>query len=105
MSSTRRAWDALSLDEATVTVLQDAALQKFAETGVHDISVIASQDHSGEPVILVQINHHLVPGALDLRKIIEGDSAVRDAAWQNGERRFVYVHHQYDEKQEVASKP
>ena len=105
MSSTSRASDAVPLDEATVRVLQDAARQKFAGTGVDDIRVTASEDHSGEPVIMVQIKHHLVPRALDLRKIIEGDSAVRDLAWERGERRFVYVRHQYDEKQEVASKP
>src|SRR5688572_23587147 len=88
------------LDEETIKTLQTAARQSFANTGVDGIDVIASQDHSGESVILVQIKHHFVPGALDLNRIIEGDSAVRDAAWQKGEQRFVYVRHKYDENQE-----
>lgn len=91
------------IDEGTAAALQNAAKQSFADAGVEGIDVIASKDHVGEAVILVQIKHHLVPQALNLKRIIEGDSAIRDVAWQNGERRFVYVHHQYDDKQEVSA--
>jgi hypothetical protein len=91
------------VDEETAMALQTAARQGFPDTGVEDVDVVASQDHSGDSVIFVQVKHHLVPRALDLKRILDGDRAVRDAAWQRGERRFVYVQHQYDEKQEVAS--
>lgn len=91
------------LDAETVTALQAAAREGFPDTGVEGVDVIASQDHAGEAVIMVEVKHHYVPRALNLKRIIEGDRSVRDTAWQKGERRFVYVRHQYDEKQEVSA--
>jgi len=92
------------LDEATEAALREAASTSFADTGIDGIDIVASEDHSGDSVILVQVKHHLVPSALNLKTIIAGDGAVRDAAWRNGERRFVYVKHSYADNQEVASR-
>ncbi|MGA9583261.1 MAG: hypothetical protein WBR13_14975 [Allosphingosinicella sp.] len=90
-------------EQETVETLQVAARESFSEAGVENIDVVISNDHTGEPSIMVQVKHHLVPRPLSLKRIFEGDRAVRDAAWRRGERRFVYVTHLYDEKQEVTA--
>ncbi|HEV2748762.1 MAG TPA: hypothetical protein VGW34_15880 [Allosphingosinicella sp.] len=92
-----------AVDQDTVETLQSAALEGFGEAGVENVDVVIANDHTGEPAIMVQVKHHLVPKPLSLKLIFEGDRAVRDAAWQKGERRFVYIVHQYDEKQEVTA--
>jgi hypothetical protein len=91
------------MDQDIVATLQEAARDGFNDAGVDDIDVVISDDHTGEPAIVVQVKHRLVPRALDLKRIFEGDRSVRDAAWRSGERRFVYVVHQYDERQEVTA--
>jgi hypothetical protein len=91
------------VDQETVETLQCAAREGFGEAGVENIDVVIANDHTGEPAIVVQVKHHLVHRPLNLKRIFEGDRAVRDAAWRQGERRFVYVVHQYDEKQEVTA--
>jgi hypothetical protein len=39
-----------------------------------------------------------------VNNVIGLDRELRDVAWREGERRFVHVRHQYDEKQGVTAR-
>jgi hypothetical protein len=82
--------------------LTDLLRQRLALAGACDIEIYPELDHAGEPAIQVRVKHRLVERPIQVREVIEAETAARDLAWEQGERRFVYIDHDFDEKQKVA---
>ncbi|HTB44506.1 MAG TPA: hypothetical protein VK741_12830 [Acetobacteraceae bacterium] len=82
--------------------LAELLRQRLESTGISDIDIHPQFNHADEPSVLVRVRHRLVDQPIRLKDVIEADTAARDLAWEQGERRFVYIDHIYDEKQKVA---
>jgi hypothetical protein len=89
-----------AVPEALQRSLADLLRQRLESTGVCDID--PQFNHADEPSVLVRVRHSLVDQPIRLEDVIEADTAARDLAWEQGERRFVYIDHIFDEKQKVA---
>ena len=77
---------------------------RLGSLGIEDVRIEPGEDHDGEPVVYVHLKHRLLDDPIDLANLIGLDRELRDVAWREGERRFVHVRHQYDEKQGVAAR-
>jgi hypothetical protein len=80
----------------------DLLRQRLERAGACEIDIYPKFNHAGEPAVLVRVKHRLVDRPIEVREVIEAESAARDLVWEQGERRFVYIDHDYDEKQKVA---
>jgi hypothetical protein len=81
--------------------LRDLLRQRFEASGACDVVVYPDADYEGDPILVVEIKHQLVDRPVDPKEVIEAEGAARDLAWQEGERRFIYFRHDFDEKQRV----
>ena len=77
-------------------------LQRLEAAGASDVAIYPDVEKYGAPFIHVDVTHRLVERPIQFQEVFEAERAARDRAWENGERRFVYVRHIYDEKQKVA---
>jgi hypothetical protein len=91
-----------AVPEALQRSLADLLRRRLGSAEVCDIDIKPELNHAGEPSVLVRVRHRLVDQPIRLEEVIEADTAARDLAWEQGERRFVYIDHIYDEKQKVA---
>lgn len=89
--------------ESAAGAVRQVLTERLADFGAHDIVLEPASDHDGDAVIIVQIKHRLSDRPIDLKRIIEADRRARDAAWANGEHRFLHVEHIYDPKQKVLA--
>jgi hypothetical protein len=82
--------------------LRDLLRQRLESSGAYDVVVYPDADYEGDPILVVEVKHQLVDRPVDPREVIEAEKAARDIAWQEGERRFVYFRHVFDERQRVV---
>jgi hypothetical protein len=81
-----------------------ASLEPYAtEFGIEEIRIEPGEDHDGDPVVFVEVRHRFLVEPIDVKSVIALDRQLRDRVWDAGERRFVHVRHQYDERQGVAA--
>ena len=76
--------------------------QRSGQLGIEHLNIEPGEDHDGDPVIYVDVQHRLVDQPIDLEDVIALHRELRDLAWSEGERRFVHIRHHYDERQTVA---
>jgi len=76
--------------------------QRLEAAGACDVAIYPDVDEYGDPFIHVDVTHRLVERPIQFPQVFAAERAARDLAWENGERRFVYVRHIYDEKQKFA---
>jgi hypothetical protein len=86
------------LERAMRSLLKD----RLESAGAQDIVVHPDSDHDGDAVVAVEVKHHLVDHPIDLKEVMDADKAVRNLAWEEGERRFIHIRHVFDEKQRVS---
>ena len=100
--STSETHSSATVSKKLESELRNLLKSELTTAGAYDIAIHPAADHEGDPIIVIEVKHSLVDRPIDLKEVIDADRAVRDLAWQTGERRFVLVDHIYDEKQKVA---
>ena len=88
--------DAYSPIDAKVTSAIDAALAPYREAlGIKAVNVAPDEDHDGDAVIRVRLEHRLAEPQTAFNMIHQADSKIRQSVWEQGERRFVHVRHAF----------
>lgn len=84
------------------TKIEDYARDLFSDVLVTSLQLRAENDHDGDPVLKMDIEHSLIESDINLALVRERDNKIRDRAWELGDSRFLHIRHTYDEKQTVS---
>jgi hypothetical protein len=76
-----------------------APLTADAPFNVTEHKVEESRDHDGDDVIRITVVHSLSPTSISFPAIFAAESKIRESFWNMGERRFVHIHHEFDDNQ------
>ena len=94
----------MAVPEPLQRALTEVLLRGLEAAGANEVVIRPDVDHTETPSIMVTVKHRLVDRPIEVRELIDADREARDLAWAHGERRFVYIDHDYDERQKVAGR-
>jgi hypothetical protein len=85
----------------TVRELFNERMNRF---GFDRAEVHAGSDHSGEPALFIDAFYHLSREPVDTYQVLRLLTDLRNKLIHQGEKRFPYVRHHFNEKQEVIKR-
>lgn len=78
--------------------------ERLGRHGFRDATILAGDDHDGDPVIFVTAHFDLVTRPLDASITFDMTSKLQDALEPIGETRFPIVSFDFDERQQIAKR-
>lgn len=72
---------------------------------VRSVEIAAGEDHDGDPVLFVEVNHDLSGTPVDPRILSSLVVQIRNELAEAGETRFPLIRHHFAEKQKVVGFP
>jgi hypothetical protein len=102
MASVANNFSRVSIPSDVHKALCKEAKLLFEGFSVRDVKLIADEDHDGDPILRMTIEHRLVDKEVNLAEVRRKDSQLRSRAWDLGDSRFVHFRHVYDDQQEVS---
>ena len=72
------------------------AMQPF---GFRAAIVRPGEDHAGDPALFIEVQYDPSDTPIDFSVTSSLTTIVRDKLWEQGERRFPYIRHKFDERQ------
>lgn len=85
-----------------MTAIQDLIRQDMGRYGLREVSIRASTDHDGDPVLRIDASYDPVDEPIDPNDVSELLSRLRDRLWAMNERRFPHIRHHFSEQQKVV---
>lgn len=90
------------VEEKLKAAIEKAVREAMSNWGVREIEVFAGEDHDGDPVLFVDVNHEFSREPVDPKKLSSLVVKLRDELFRTGERRFPIVRHHFAENQKVV---
>jgi hypothetical protein len=91
------------LDEIS-DVVRELVKERMDRFGFDRAEVHTGNDHSGAPALFIDVFYHLSQEPVDTYQVFRLQTDLRDKLMHEGEKRFPYVRHHFDEKQQVAKR-
>lgn len=94
--------------EPKLDEINDAVRELFRERmnrfGFDRAEIHTGSDHSGEPALFIDAFYRLSGEPVDTYQVLRLLTDLRNKLVHQGEKRFPYVRHHFDEKQQVAKR-
>ena len=78
--------------------------EHLSRYGLEQIDVEVGRDHSGDPALFINAYYRLSKEPVQPRSILHVLTELRHILVSQGETRFPYLRHHFDEKQQVATR-
>lgn len=87
-----------------VALIERTVRESMSPYSLRTIDVRAGEDHDGDPVIFVEVQHDLSETPIDPAVNAKLSSDLWRLLLEAGESRFPHVRHKYHEQQEVKTR-
>jgi hypothetical protein len=87
----------IAVPEPLQRALTEVLMRGLEAAGATEVIIRPDVDHTETPSVMVTVKHRLVERPIEVTELIDAEREARDLAWAQGERRFVYIDHDYDE--------
>lgn len=86
----------------TQRLIQSVIRDRLGQAGVGEARIRADEDHDGDPIIVIDVNHPYSDEPYDPRIGFGLTGEVQAALLAEGEERFPHVRHHFDDAQQIA---
>jgi hypothetical protein len=93
--------DAADIKPEITALIERTVQESMHAFGLKSVEARAKEDHAGDPAIFVEARYDLSPIPVDTMVIVDLTGILRGRLWEAGEKRFPYIRHRFDERQEV----
>ncbi len=94
-----------SVSAEIVNLIEATVREAMMPFGLQAVRVRGGEDHDGDPVIFVDVDHAFSENPIDPAALSALLNTVRDLLWDAGELRFPHIWHHFDEHQQVKERP
>jgi len=90
--------------EVVSAEIQRLLRERLNRYGFERAVINSGSDHTGDPALFIDAYYHLAGEPVKTIEILHFLTELRNVLVSKGERRFPYLRHHFDERQQVATR-